>query len=102
MLSTLLPLLLGFICIAFYCVNQKQRKQIKALKIAREKIQLEETRVFDFLHGLGEAFTEDIRVGDLHRLMVEGAARILDAHGGGLYLVNKAGTALVPAFISKD
>ncbi|MGB8354979.1 MAG: GAF domain-containing SpoIIE family protein phosphatase [Chthoniobacteraceae bacterium] len=102
MLSTLLPLILGIVCIAFYCVNQKQRKQIKALKIARAKIQLEETRVFDFLHGLGEAFTEDIRTADLHRLMVEGAARILDGHGGGLYLANKAGTALVPAFISKD
>jgi len=98
----LFSLILGILCISYYCVCQKQRKQIAALKKAREKIQLEETRVFDFLHGLGEAFTEDIRIGDLHRLIVEGAARILDAHGGGIYLANKQGTALMPSFISKD
>jgi len=102
MLSPLLFLLLGVVFISFYCTLQKQKKQIAALKKAREKIQLEETRVFDFLHGLGGAFTEDIRPGDLHRLIVEGAARILDAHGGVLYVVDRQGAALMPAFISKD
>src|SRR5205823_6270840 len=57
--------------------------------------------VFDFLHGLGEAFRETIRPGDLHRLIVEGATRILDARGGALYMVDRSGTKLAPAFISK-
>ena len=100
--SELLFFLLGAVCVTFYNVHKRQKLQIAALKKAREKIQLEETRVFDFLHGLGEAFTEDIRPGDLHRLIVEGAARILDAHGGALYLIGRQGTVLLPSFISKD
>src|SRR6202453_4477236 len=102
MFTSLLFVLLAFVSIVFYCVYKKQQMQIAALKKAREKIQLEETRVFDFLHGMGEAFTEDIRPADLHRLIVEGAARILDAHGGALYLIGRQGTVLLPSFISKD
>src|SRR3954452_18392006 len=78
-----------------------QARRILALERSKEEIQVEETLVFDFLHGLGEAFRETIRPHDLHRLIVEGAARILDAHGGALYLADRTGTKLVPAFISK-
>ena len=102
MLPALLFVLLGILSATFYVVYQKQKTQVGALKKSREKIQLEETRVFDFLHGLGEAFTEDIRPGDLHRLIVEGAMRILDAHGGALYLIGRQGAALLPTFVSKD
>jgi sigma-B regulation protein RsbU (phosphoserine phosphatase) len=78
-----------------------QKKTIEELQRAREELQLEESRVFDFLHGLGETFTGDVRVADLHRLMVEGVMRILDAHGGALYLADRSGKMLVPAFLSK-
>ncbi len=61
------------------------------LERSNEEIQVEETLVFDFLHGLGEAFTETIRPRDLHRLIVEGATRILDAHGAALYMVDRTG-----------
>lgn len=101
----MLPLSLALFAIltAFLLRKLKaQAGQIVALKKSREKIQLEETRVFDFLHGLGEAFTEDIRPGDLHRLIVEGAVRILDAHGGALYLIGRQGAVLVPSFTSKE
>src|SRR3954469_5280003 len=78
-----------------------QLRRIRALERSKEEIQVEETLVFDFLHGLGEAFRETIRPHDLHRLIVEGAARILDAHGGALYLADRTGTKLAPAFMSK-
>jgi sigma-B regulation protein RsbU (phosphoserine phosphatase) len=78
-----------------------QRIRIRQLERSKEEIQIEETLVFDFLHGLGEAFTETIRPADLHRLIVEGAARILDAQGGALYMMERAGGKLAPAFISK-
>jgi sigma-B regulation protein RsbU (phosphoserine phosphatase) len=80
---------------------QRQARRIRILERSKEEIQVEENLVFDFLHGLGEAFTETIRPNDLHRLIVEGATRILDAHGGALYLVDRTGTKLTPAFISK-
>ena len=79
----------------------RQRIRIRQLERSKEEIQIEETLVFDFLHGLGEAFTETIRPADLHRLIVEGAARILDAQGGALYMMERAGGKLAPAFISK-
>ena len=53
--------------------------RIRQIERAKEEVQIEESLVFDFLHGLGEAFTETIRAADLHRLIVEGASRILDA-----------------------
>jgi sigma-B regulation protein RsbU (phosphoserine phosphatase) len=37
----------------------------------------------------------------LHRLIVEGATRVLDAHGGALYVTDRTGGKLTPAFISK-
>ncbi|MEO5721617.1 MAG: GAF domain-containing SpoIIE family protein phosphatase [Chthoniobacterales bacterium] len=78
-----------------------QMRRYRALERSKEEIQVEETLVFDFLHGLGAAFTETIHASDLHRLIVEGAARILDAHGGALYIIERGGATLAPAFVSK-
>ncbi len=86
----------------FVYVYRRQREMIEALRRAREKIQLEETRVFDFLHGLGTALTESSKPSDLHALIVEGAMRILDAEGGALYLAERTGEQLRPAFTTRN
>jgi phosphoserine phosphatase RsbU/P len=78
-----------------------QTRRIRGLERSHEEIQVEETLVFDFLHGLGEAFRGTIRPQELHRLIVEGAVRVLDAHGGALYVTDRTGGKLTPAFISK-
>ena len=78
------------------------RRRIAAVDRAREKIQLEETRVFDFLHGLGEALSAEMRSDDLHRLIVEGAMRIVDGHGGAIYLPHGQGEGLRRAFGTTD
>lgn len=85
----------------FFIIYREQVRAIRSLRQQREALKVEEKRVFDFLHGLGSAFSGDIRPTDLHRLIVEGAARILDAHGGALYLADRSGQSLVPTFISK-
>src|ERR1700710_2943412 len=82
-------------------VYRRQREMIAALRKARERIQLEETRVFDFLHGLGAALSDNSRPSDLHALIVEGALRILNAHGGALYLTDSQRSELRPAFVSR-
>jgi sigma-B regulation protein RsbU (phosphoserine phosphatase) len=79
-----------------------QIQRIRRLERSHEEIQVEETLVFDFLHGLGEAFRETIRPQQLHRLIVEGATCVLDAHGGALYVTDRTGGKLTPAFVSKD
>lgn len=86
---------------AFAHVFRRQQRAVRSLRQQRDVLKVEEARVFDFLHGLGSAFSNDIRPADLHRLIVEGAARILDAHGGALYLADRTGVNLVPTFISK-
>src|SRR5438105_3679809 len=89
-------------CLAAWVYTlMRQRRSIRRLERSKEEIQVEETLVFDFLHGLGEAFHETIRPADLHRLIVEGATRILDASGGALYMVERITGKLAPAFISK-
>ncbi|HEY0793864.1 MAG TPA: GAF domain-containing SpoIIE family protein phosphatase [Chthoniobacterales bacterium] len=87
---------------AFSLILRRQRRTIEDLKRAREELQVEEIRVFDFLHGLGEAFSDNLRPSDLHRLIVEGAMRILDAHGGALYLADRSGRVLLPTHLSRE
>lgn len=96
LLGLLVACLIGWIGTALW-----QHRRFRALERSKEEIQVEETLVFDFLHGLGAAFTETIRAADLHRLIVEGAARILDAHGGALYVIERGGAQLAPAYVSK-
>ena len=81
---------------------RRQAKTMLELMRDKVKIQTEERRVFDFLHGIGEALKDETHSGDLHRLLVEGALRILEAQGGALYLTNKGGGILHPAYVSKS
>src|SRR5712671_3216218 len=101
MWPTLLFVLLLACLAGWFLTTRAQGRRIRALERSNEEIQVEETLVFDFLHGLGEAFRETIRPNDLHRLIVEGATRILDAHGGALYVTDRSGNKLVPVFLSK-
>src|SRR6201993_2667015 len=78
-----------------------QRRRIRGLERSHEEFQGKETLVFAFLHGLAEAFRGTIRPHELHRLIVEGAARRLAAHAGALYVAYRTGGKVMPAFISK-
>jgi sigma-B regulation protein RsbU (phosphoserine phosphatase) len=89
-----------FTTIVFVVVYWNQRQQIAGLGKARATIELEEARIFEFIHGLSDAFTEEIRAADLHRLIVEGAVRLLGAQGGCLYLFDRTSNTLRPVYIS--
>ena len=71
------------------------------LRSRLKELQTEETRVFDFLHGIGAAFSEGVSSSELHRLIVESAMRIMDADHGALYVANKAGSNLTPSHLSE-
>ena len=77
------------------------RRRVGELKRTTAEIHQEERSVFDFLHGLGAAFSEGVPAGELHRLLVEGAQLILKADGGALYLADRSGQQLLPSFLSK-
>lgn len=82
-------------------VVKRQREALRNLTREWRELQTEEERVFEFLHGLGEAFGSGAGRRELHRLIVESAARILNAHGGALYLLDRSGDFLAPSFISR-
>ncbi len=97
-------LLLGLLVLtgaSFFFFYRQQRQTLRITQRRLDDLKTEEHRVFEFLHGLGSAFSDALRPTELHRMIVEGAGRILDAHGGALYLVDRSGGMLIPTFISK-
>lgn len=95
LLIALLVLLL-LVAVAYW----RQQQEINALRSARDRLQNEEHRVFDFLHGLGPALEESDTAANMHRYIVEGLVRALDVDGGALYLADAGAKELVPAFVS--
>ena len=96
----LLVLLAGGVVYLLW-LQRRLKDRISQLRAQREKVRGEERRVFDFLHELGEAFSHDLRPADLHRRIAEGAAKILEAHGALLYLVDKSGERLSPTAVTR-
>ncbi len=99
-----MQVLLGLVVLAaiyFYLQYRTQRRILGATQKRLDDVKTEESRVFEFLHGLGSAFSDALRPSELHRMIVEGAERILDAHGGALYLTDRNAALLIPTFISK-
>jgi len=75
---------------------------VRGLRRRVSDLQTEQSRVFEFLQGIGEAFSDGVCSQELHRLIVEGAVRILDARAGELFLADKSGRHLTPAHRSTD
>ncbi len=78
----------------------KQRRAIASLIERRKEIVVEEHRMFSFLHGLGESLQTSKTQTQFYRYILEGAMRVVEANEGALYLVNEAGTKLVPRALS--
>jgi sigma-B regulation protein RsbU (phosphoserine phosphatase) len=100
MWTIFIPALCALLFAAVFFAMRKSRNRVRGLERRLQELQKEEDRVFDFLHGIGAAFSEGVRSSELHRLIVESSLRILDAQAGALYLTNKTDTALTPAFIT--
>jgi sigma-B regulation protein RsbU (phosphoserine phosphatase) len=100
-MDSILLMLAGGAVASLSGVIYAQRRSIQRLQRAQEKVVTEEARVFDFLHGLGEALSETAKPSDLHALIVKGVQRILGASTGGLYLVAEGGGGLQPSYLVK-
>lgn len=79
---------------AFVRTFRRLRARIEVSDRQRAQIEAEERQVFDFLHGIGEALSADMRSEDLHRLIIDSAIRITQADGGAVYGLDKKGIAL--------
>jgi len=80
----------------------REHREVERLKLEQEALVGEERRMFDFLHGLGEALSHDDPEDKMYGLIVEGACTVSDSRGGAIYMHNAEKGTLVPAYTSKD
>jgi sigma-B regulation protein RsbU (phosphoserine phosphatase) len=81
------------------------RRRLRRVVRERDEIEVEEHRMFDFLHGLGEALQEDSSPGGMHRYIVDGVARVVGADAGVLYLLDRSADGeeeLVPTYLTRS
>ena len=71
MWTILIPALGALLLAGIVFAVLKSRTKVRGLERRLQELQKEEDRVFDFLHGIGAAFSEGVRSSELHRLIVE-------------------------------
>lgn len=97
-LELTLILIVLLLAVLFYRTSRRLRGNIAVVEKQRARIEAEERRVFDFVHGIGEALSADMRAEDLHRLIAEGAMRIVEAQGAAIYVADRKGQNLRRGF----
>ncbi len=93
--------LLAVAGIAAFLLMKERRAAAGALQ-ERDNIEVEERRMFDFLHGLGEALHKDSSKANLHRYIVDGVARVVGANAGILYILDQKNQNLVPTYQTEN
>lgn len=93
----------GIFATAIYFLRRKWRMSQKSLrKLQKEFIALQQEKkvVYDFLHDLGEAFTEEIDRDHLLRIIVTCARKVTAAKGAAIYLWDTDHKKLMAATVS--
>lgn len=86
--------------VATFLLWRNERSAVKRIALEKDEIEVEERRMFDFLHGLGEKLQEDSSPVSMHRYIVDGVAEVIDADAGILYLLDADTEHLVPVYHS--
>lgn len=99
--SLIYLVILAVVTTVFVALFWRQKKLLEQLSGEKEAIEFEERRMFDFLHGLGAALQEDSSPPNMHRYIVNGVVRVINADAGILYLLEESMDELVPVYLSK-
>jgi sigma-B regulation protein RsbU (phosphoserine phosphatase) len=102
MIDNIVLILLALILAGGLVALLRQRRNIQRLQAEHDAINAEEHRMFDFLHGLGSSLQSDSTARAMHRFIVTGVTNVVAAENGSLYLLEKTGRQLVPAFQTSD
>lgn len=78
----------------------RERRALTRMVHEREAIEIEERRMFNFLHGLGEKLQDDHSPSNMHRYIVDGVADVISGDAGVLYLLDGDTGQLVPIYQS--
>lgn len=76
--------------------------RLQQTQLEKDEILGEEMRMFDFLHHLGVSIERDVNQNQLYKDIVDGFNKVLNASGGGLYLLSEDRKNLQPKYISSD
>lgn len=79
-------LALAGIAFVLWLKLRKESARAVRLELERHAMQEEKKIVFDFLHDLGEAFTENIDRAQILNVILRCARRVCDARGGAIYI----------------
>lgn len=97
--------ILGFIVAAAvaWLLRRRGLKRIRGLEQEKQELLTEESRMFSFLHEIGENLAYDRGLRRLHEDIVNGVARVVGADSTALYLIDiRTGTDLVPAALTRN
>lgn len=84
-------------------LRQRLQASVKLQAQVRQEflaLQQEKKVIYDFLHDLGEAFTEDIDREHLLRIIVDCARKVIGAKGAAIYLWDADREKLIAAIVS--
>src|SRR5271163_1749605 len=89
--------------LGYLYVRRKLRESLKMqAELQREFVALQQEKkvIYDFLHDLGEAFTEEIDRDHLLRIIVTCARKVTGAKGAAIYLWDADRDKLLAAIVS--
>ncbi len=92
-------LLVGLILLM---VLHSQRRNAKRISAEFHEMEVEEERMFTFLHDLGLAIGKEPTDGALSRMIVDGVLKVVGARGGAIYYEASDPGFLNPAYVSDD
>ena len=67
---------------------KREHGVVVAVKDEKDAIEVEERRMFNFLHGLGETLQRDNSPSSMHRYIVDGVIDVVGGEAGILYLLD--------------
>ena len=90
------------VAVVVYIRRKLQASERLQIRVQKEFIALQQEKkiIYDFLHDLGEAFTEDIDREHLLRIIVTCARKVTGAKGAAIYLWDSDREKLIAAIIS--
>ncbi len=87
-MNLILPLLLVVVAGGLGYALWKQIQRADVLQASRYHLIQERQRVFSFLHDVGEAFTEKLKVEDILKLIIQCSVRTAEAKSGAIFLLD--------------
>lgn len=100
MQDTAVLIALAVLVLVFFLILRKWSWRLRRLKSRLKSFEVEEERMFAFLHDLGSAIESDTTVKALSRMIVDGIDKVVSARGGAIYYIGDDGRFLVPAYVS--